>query len=176
MQDLASRFLESVRQEKLRWIHEFGRFIVAFGGIEFEVDVCLQRYLDTKGFEATIHKGFMSRANEALRVVETTVPDQSIRRRMVRALEQAKQLAPDRNLIAHNPLRMGVVEDENGALHFRPEIRPFRNNSRFLLFPDLQRLADRAEAVSDALADLLEADRLSRLGISPPPEFLHEDL
>src|SRR6266404_3768322 len=109
MQDLASRFLEAIRQEKLRWIHEFGRFIVAFGGIEFEIDVYLQCYLDTKVFEATIHKGFMSRANEALRVVETSVPDQSIRRRMVRTLERAKQLAPDRNLIAHNPLRMGVV-------------------------------------------------------------------
>jgi hypothetical protein len=110
----------------------------------------------------------MPRANEALRVVETSVPDQSIQRRMVRTLEQAKQLAPDRNMIAHNPLRMGVVADESGALHFRPEIRPFRNNSRFLLFPDLQRLADRAEAVSEALANLREADRLSRLGISAP--------
>ena len=162
MQDLASRFLEALRQEKLRWTQEFGRFIVAFGGIEFEVDVCLQRYSDTHVYEAIKHKGFIFRANQVLRIMETSVPDKAIRRRMALAIEQAKQLAPDRNLVAHNPLRMGVVEDETGKLRFRPEIRPFRNETKFLLFPDLQRLAGRAEAISDALSDLLEADRLSR--------------
>lgn len=71
-------------------------------------------------------------------------------RKLSDALKQAKELAPTRNLIAHNPLVLEIYELADGSLFHREVIASLHNERRIAL-PELRDFAAKADALSSDL-------------------------
>jgi hypothetical protein len=112
------------------------------------------------------HTDFKIRAAKAIQIVDlrlTAAPQ--IRKPLVNALNRAMALAPDRNLVAHNPVHLAIYDGDDGLLDFRLQIGSLRDRDSFVSLATLDEW--NAEA-SEIVAMLSEGLRQAESRLDPP--------
>ena len=131
-----------------RWRYEVGRLILAFGEIEFGICQCLVHIPATNQWEALKNEDLKVKANAAIEHTQASNLASSTKQRLIHALNSAMQMAKDRNLIAHNPLHLGIFTSEAGGVDFRLQVFSLRNPSIIMTIDQLSAVAERATAVA----------------------------
>jgi hypothetical protein len=138
------------------WAQQVGRFVIAFGEIEYSVCQTLVHVPEVNQFPTMKHREFKVRANAAIEHTNARVQDDVPRRALVRGLNEAIKLAESRNLIAHNPVRFAMYTDpDEQRIAFRMEIASLRDEAKLVTLPQMQALAEKAESVAAELDDAL---------------------
>jgi hypothetical protein len=110
--------------EMRAWRELVGRAILAFGEIEVISYRLLVGLPSERIFESVAHLPFARRVNLILQLLAAK-PGKG-RPELVKLLKEAKRLAETRNLVAHNPMAVGVYRDEaKDGFFLRSEVRHF---------------------------------------------------
>jgi hypothetical protein len=153
------------------WAQLVGRFVLAFGEIEWGVCQALVRVPERNQFPAMKRCEFKVRATAAIKHTNDRVQDDAVRRALVRAINEGIKLADSRNLIAHNPAQIAIYTDgDEEDPVFRMEIISMLDETKFVTQPQLQALAEKAESVA---AEMVNALRRVYAAINPlsPADF-----
>jgi hypothetical protein len=146
---------QSIKSERERWALLVGRLVLSFGDIEFHLLQCLVHVPAQNLYGQYRDKEFVAKANKAIEVLRgSTIKPQRVKK-LVSLVNKAIKCAKNRNLIAHNPLRLAIYSSGIGNLDFRPEIRSLRNQERFLTLPELEALASESEALAGQFYEAL---------------------
>jgi len=98
---------------------------------------------------------FKVKANAAIKQVQTSCSNENTKRQLVHALNEAIKLAVDRNMVAHNPLHLGMYTSDAGGIDFRLEVFSLRDSSIVMSLDKLSQIANTANELAGALHVLL---------------------
>jgi hypothetical protein len=101
--------------KEVQWRTAIGRFILSFGSIEWFTYHMLSELPTERIFESVMFLGFKQRLNLVIQLVQEKNLDDEITSRVIDLLNEAKELADTRNLIAHNPLLLNLFDDRVGV-------------------------------------------------------------
>ena len=134
------------RKHRDEWALQIGRFILAFGEIEYVVDQCLVHIPKQNAFHQVCKATFGVRADLARKETEKRLGPHSRRKRLLRALNNATRLANDyRHLIAHGAAHLAVYQDDEGRLDFEWSIMALRNQEKKINYKELFEAVNKAE-------------------------------
>ena len=122
-----------------------GRFVVAFGHIEWYTYELLVHLPTENIFPAVAHLGFKDRATLAIELLADSRFAGAPAKSLQRALRKAITLASTRNIVAHNPVMLSLYTNTDGEIDFRPEISPFRDPKKRLTLAEVRKLGRQAE-------------------------------
>lgn len=151
----------SVARDK--WAMAVGRAILAFGDVERVTHECLFGLLPRDAFACVARLRFPERADLVLALFRSGTASQERIQDLEKLLGQAKELAKVRNVIAHNPMEIGVYEDDAGRLHLKDEMARYRDATRVYSLADIEAYAQGAEHLSLDLREVAQSLR------KPPP-------
>ncbi len=97
--------------DSARWAPLIGRMFIAFGSIERTTHECIRNWAGE-----IVHKHFAktplsARIDLARDLAEAQDATEATKKAFVRSLLNAKNLAQNRNLVAHNPLCLVLLQD-----------------------------------------------------------------
>jgi hypothetical protein len=96
---------------------------------------------------------FKKRASEAIKAVEGRLAGGVPRSTLVNAINRAVQMARKRDVIAHNPMMLGIYTNDAGEFAFKLLISPLRNEEVTMTLQELVALADEAARLLNHLFD-----------------------
>jgi hypothetical protein len=140
----------SMRAHTDEWALQVGRFVMAFGEIEWMVCQTLV-HIPTENLYEKLRKEnpraeFNVLAKKAIECSQARGLLPELCRALVRSLNEAIKLAEHRNLVAHNPMHFSMYTDEHERqIGFRMEIVSLRNQDKSVTLEELARLAADAE-------------------------------
>jgi hypothetical protein len=129
------------------WAIAVGRVMIAFGSIEHVTLVCLKKIPRDAIYRSTSKLNLAPRITLLLEILSVHQGDSF--ETLINLLNEALCLAKTRNLIAHNPLTLGIYEEE-GNYSYRQEIIALHKDE-VLTLDDVQRCAHRAELLAGDL-------------------------
>lgn len=138
-------------RETEEWRSVVGKAIVCFGELEIVTYKCLAHIPSDKISETSSKLGFVRRVDLIVEILEGREPISEPVAAFVKLLKRAKELAPVRNDIAHNPVMLNVfVHKVTNDVAFEHCIATARGG-RFI---DLASAKEFAEEVETLAADL----------------------
>lgn len=137
---------------------------IAFGSIERTTHQCIRNWAGE-----IIHKHFAkaplsARIDLARDLAETQDATEATKKAFVRSLLNAKGLAQNRNLIAHNPLCLVLLQDSLD----RPFLEAIAHNtedSKFLSYEELVEIVERTEKCAEELVHNFVTFRVDKLDL-----------
>lgn len=149
--------------ESTNWAPLIGRLFIAFGSIERTTHECIREWAGD-----TIHKHFSGntlsrRINLAIDLTESQQATESTKSAFIGSLRLAKELLRTRNLVAHNPLCLVLLQDSLDD----PFIEAIAHCTKkdYLSLHNLVEIVQKVEQCSDELIHNFVAFRIERLGI-----------
>ena len=137
-------------QHRAEWQREIGRFLLAFGEVEWITYNLIVELPTERIFESVSRLRFTSRVDLILQLADQRKMPDETRSELRGLLTQAKGLSQNRNTIAHNPLFWSFFNGE-GGIEMRSTILPFDKPERQVTLERLAQLADQAQALSEEL-------------------------
>lgn len=152
-----------------RWAPLIGRLFIAFGGIERTTHECIREWAGER-----IHKHFAraplsSRIDLVCDLTEEQEASEAIKSVFVNSLLSAKKLAPNRNLVAHNPLCLVLLQDSPDD----PLLEAIAHSTeeKYLSFDELAKIVEEAEHCSDELSHNFVAFSVEKLDVEHLKQF-----
>ena len=148
--------------DSARWAPLIGRMFIAFGSIERTTHQCIHDWAGE-----TIHKHFArsplsSRIDLARDLTKSQDAKKATKEAFVDLLLTAKKLAESRNLVAHNPLCLVVLQDTLDN-PFLEAIAHNTDDSKLLSYEALVEIVRRTELCAEELVQNFVAFRLEKL-------------
>lgn len=144
------------------WAPLIGRLFIAFGYIEKATHACIREWAGE-----TIHKHvarfpLATRLALAADLAESRDSSESLKREFKAALSQARDLAKDRNLVAHNPLCLVLLQDGVDPCLIEA-IASNTSEDKHMSLRELEEIVEAAERCSDELLHRFVAFRVAKL-------------
>ena len=148
--------MNKIQIEIEEWQKLIGRAIIASGEIELVTYKCLT-FLPTENiFEVVADLPFSKRIDLICRLIEDKPLSKELRDNFLKLLNEGKEMAVTRNLIAHNPMQISVFENEiTGDMRAMPEIVARRKNKKLIRIKDMRKFTSEVERVSLGIHALL---------------------
>ena len=156
--------------DSARWAPLIGRMFIAFGSIEQTTHKCIRDWAGER-----IHKHFAkaplsARIDLARDLAEAQNTTEAIKQAFVRSLLNAKNLAQKRNLVAHNPLCLVLLQDELDS-PFLEAIAYSTDDSKFLSYEELAGIVEHTERCAEELIHNFVAFRVEKLDVESIKTF-----
>jgi len=156
--------------DSARWAPLIGRMFIAFGSIERTTHECIRNWAGER-----IHKHFAkaplsARIDLARDLAEAQDATEATKKAFVRSLLNAKDLAQNRNLVAHNPLCLVLLQDSLD----RPFLEAIAHNtddSKFLSYEALVEIVGRTERCAEELIHNFVTFRMEKLDVESLKSF-----
>jgi len=147
------------------WVPLIGRLFIAFGGIERTTHVCIREWAGD-----TIHKhfarsGLTARLALAADLADSSDASETMKHDFKAALLQARDLAKHRNLVAHNPLCLVLLQDGIGS-SFLDAIASNIDESKHMSLTELEGVVQSAERCAEELLHCFVAFRVAKLNFA----------
>ena len=141
--------------KEVQWRTAIGRFILSFGSIEWFTYNMLLVLPTERIFESVRFLGFKQRINLVIQLLQEKNIDDEIADKAIGLLNEAKELANTRNLIAHNPLLLNLFDDKVGV-DLQYQISKHGDIEVRLTIEELERQCQRVEILDTQLLGLRE--------------------
>jgi hypothetical protein len=140
-----------------QWAAAVGRFMLAFGHIEWTTYVCLVHLPIDRIFPVAKDLSFKARVDLIIHVLDDVRFSEPARKAVQAALRKAIELNAKRNIIAHNPVMLHLYQDDGGALETRFQMSPFNKPEKAVQLAELEGWALRAEYLAGELYEKTNA-------------------
>jgi hypothetical protein len=144
------------------WAPLIGRLFIAFGGIERTSHECIREWAGETIHKHVARSRLSTRLALAADLAESRDASNSMKQEFKAALSQARDLAKHRNLVAHNPLCLVLLQDGIDAA-FLEAIASKIDEDKHMSFGELEKVVIAAERCSDDLLQSFVAFRVARL-------------
>lgn len=141
--------------KQVEWRVAIGRFILGFGEIEWFTFHMLSELPTERILESTMKLRFGQRLDLVIQLLRQKNLDANLTERTISLLEQARELAETRNLIAHNPLFLNLLDDRVGV-DLQYQISKYGEAEARITIDDLQTRCKEIETVIEQLYTLRE--------------------
>jgi len=131
-----------------KWAAAIGQSFVAFGSIEHLTVTCLQEIPKDRIQKSVSSFKLGQRIDLILELLEAH--QGHVYEQLAAKLSRAKELLAIRNLIAHNPLVLGILHSDGGFTH-KEAIVSLRGGKRRIELPELQAFAAECEQLASEL-------------------------
>lgn len=131
-----------------QWAAAIGKSFVAFGSIEHLTVICLQE-IPKDRIQKSVRSFKLAQRIDLVRELLEAHPGQ-VYEDLSTKLGRAKELLVTRNLIAHNPLALGILHSDGGFTH-REAIVSLRDGTRRIELAELQAFAAECEQLASEL-------------------------
>lgn len=156
--------------DSTRWAPLIGRMFIAFGSIERTTHECIRDWAGE-----IIHKHFANAslsaridlARDLAEAQDATVGTQEA---FVRSLLNAKKLVQNRNLVAHNPLCLVLLQDSLDR-DFLEAVAHHTNDRKLLSYEALVEVVGRTERCAEELIHNFVAFRVEKLDVESLKTF-----
>ena len=136
------------------WATAIGRSFVAFGSIEHLTVTCLQEIPRDRIQKSVSSFRLGQRIDLILELLEAHPGEVYLR--LASKLSRAKEMLATRNLIAHNPLVLGILHSDGGFTH-KEAIVSLRRGQHRIELPEMQAFAVECEQLASELYVCTEA-------------------
>ena len=150
-----TRSAASIKKMNEQWSKAVGRAILAFGNIEWVTYQCLGLFPSDRIFESVVSLKFSSRVDLIVEILSGKNLPKKLFNKTKRLFKRAKDAAEVRNVLAHNPLRIGVYKDNDGKVVFRDEIQHYRKTNRVYDLKEVQHYGKVTERLEDEFMELI---------------------
>lgn len=106
---------EFFEENEAEWERAIGRFLIAFGRVEWFTYRLLLELPSERISHSLKHMGFRGRVSLIKELTPQRISDESLVEEIITALNQATAHAPMRNTIAHNPIDLSLFDSEAGV-------------------------------------------------------------
>jgi hypothetical protein len=137
--------------KEVLWRVSVGRFILAFASVEWFTFHMLSELPTERIFESVMSLPFERRLDLVTQLLQQKPLESALLGEANRALEQARQLAKTRNLIAHNPLLLNLFDDRVGV-DLEYQISKYGETEARLTIAELQELCAEVERLDATLS------------------------
>ncbi|MFT3763677.1 MAG: hypothetical protein QM761_13935 [Pseudoxanthomonas sp.] len=137
-----------------QWAAAIGQSFVAFGSIEHLTVICLQE-IPKDRIQKSVSSFKLGQRIDLVRELLEAHPGEAYEN-LAMKLARAKELLVTRNLIAHNPLVLGILHSDGGFTH-REAIVSLRDGKRRIELPELQAFAAECEQLASELHGCVKA-------------------
>ncbi|WP_296060749.1 hypothetical protein [uncultured Amphritea sp.] len=145
-----------------RWEPLIGRLFIAFGSIERTTHQCIRDWAGSNIHKHFVRAGLSVRIDLAIDLTAAQEASEATKDVYCKSLQQAKQLAKYRNLVAHNPLCLVLLQDElEGS--FLEAIAHSTDDNKFLSFDELLSIVEEAEQLAEDITHNFVAFRIEKL-------------
>jgi hypothetical protein len=144
------------------WVPLIGRLFIAFGGIERTTHECIRKWAGD-----TIHKHFArsplsARLALAADLAESRDASETMKQEFKDSLLQARDLARRRNLVAHNPLCLVLLQDGIES-YLLEAIASNMGKDEHMSLSELEEVVRAAEQCSAELSHRFSAFRVANI-------------
>lgn len=133
------------------WASAVGRFMLAFGSIEANINHMLQHWCSPHTYRFLIEMNLGPRIKFLRNAIDEHDLDDDARTILRQNLADVMTLAKTRNLIAHNPLVLALFEEGTEPV-FREVIFSALDQKKQVTLSGLLDLVDQVEALDDAIS------------------------
>ncbi|KAA0009967.1 hypothetical protein F0A17_18945 [Billgrantia pellis] len=137
-----------------KWAAAIGQSFVAFGSIEHLTVTCLQE-IPKDRIQRSVRSFKLGQRIDLIHELLEAHPGHAFEQ-LAAKLSRAKELLVTRNLIAHNPLVLGILHSDGGFTH-REAIVSLRGGNRRIELRELQAFAAECEQLASELHGCTEA-------------------
>lgn len=137
-----------------QWAAAIGQSFVAFGSIEHLTVICLQE-IPKDRIQKSVSSFKLGQRIDLVRELLEAHPGEAYEK-LAAKLARAKELLVTRNLIAHNPLVLGILHSDGGFTH-REAIVSMRDGKRRIELPELQAFSAECEQLASELHGCVKA-------------------
>lgn len=135
------------------WQQEIGRFLLAFGQIEWATYRLLIDLPTERIFETVCETRLSYRIRLILQIASQRNLPENLVARLEKTLSRVRELSGPRNTIAHNPIYWKLVDSELGV-DLGPRIIRFYKPEKEIGYKQLVAFADEAESLAHKLYSL----------------------
>ncbi|MCZ2078447.1 MAG: hypothetical protein LC130_26040 [Bryobacterales bacterium] len=147
-----------------QWAAAIGQSFVAFGSIEHLTVICLQE-IPKDRIQKSVSSFKLGQRIDLVRELLEAHPGEAFEKLSVK-LARAKELLVTRNLIAHNPLVLGILHSDGGFTH-KEAIVSLRDGTRRIELRELQAFAKECEQLASELHGCVKAAVATLRGGTP---------
>lgn len=156
--------------DSARWAPLIGRMFIAFGSIERTTHECIRNWAGEN-----IHKHFAktrlsARIDLAQDLAKSLNATEATKEAFCCSLRQAKALAQHRNLVAHNPLCLVLLQDCLDP-PFLEAIAHNTEGNKFLSYEQLTEIVENIERCAEELLHNFVAFRVEKLDVEALKNF-----
>jgi hypothetical protein len=152
------------------WAPLIGRLFIAFGGIERTTHECIREWAGETIHKHVARSRLSARLDLAADLAETRDASESMKRALKTALRQARDLAKHRNLIAHNPLCLVLLQEGINS-DLLEAIASSIDEEKHMSLGELEEIVETAERCSDDLLHCFVAFRVAKLDLESLRSF-----
>jgi len=146
-----------ISTEKLKqdWDSAIGRAILAFNNIEWLTLTFLQRLLSDDIFGSLVGFSFSKRVDLILNLIRSKKVVDDLLIEANDCFQEAKKLAETRNIIAHNPVRLGLYENKDKDAVLRLEVTHYRKKNKTVSLTDIHEYLQKIESLERKLLNII---------------------
>lgn len=145
-----------------RWEPLIGKLFIAFGGIERTTHECIREWAGEKIHKHFVRASLSARIELAIDLTESQEAKESTKEAFRKSLQQAKDLTKHRNLVAHNPLCLVLLQDKLDT-PFLEAISHNIDDNKFLSYGDLSFIVKKSGKVAEELLNNYVAFRVEKI-------------
>jgi hypothetical protein len=140
------------------WAPTIGRLFLAFGRIEHTTHECIREWAGETVHKHVARTRLAARIDLAIDLASARDALESTRRAFTQELTKARNLAKYRNLVAHNPLSLLILQD--GATPPLLEAIAASSSNQHLSLEELEEIVAATEQCAEALLHSFVAFRI----------------
>jgi len=146
------------------WVPLIGRLFIAFGGIERTTHECIREWAGETIHRHVARSRLSARLALAADLAESRDASETMKQEFKASLLQARDLAKHRNLVAHNPLCLVLLQDGIDSA-FLEAIASNIDEDKHMSLSELEGVVQAAERCSEELLHRFVAFRVAKLDI-----------
>lgn len=156
--------------DSARWAPLIGRMFIAFGSIERTTHECIRNWAGENIHKHFARASLSARIDLALDLAKFLDATEATKQAYCQSLVQAKTLVQHRNLVAHNPLSLVLLQDSLEQ-PFLEAIVHYTNDSKFMSYEELIEIVENTERCAEELLHNFMAFRVEKLDVESLKSF-----
>lgn len=144
------------------WAPLIGRLFIAFGGIERTTHECIREWAGETIHRHVARSSLSARLAPAADLAESRDASTSMKQGFKAALSQARDLSKHRNLVAHNPLCLVLLQGDIDSV-FLEAIASNTDDDKHMSLSELGDIVEAAERCSEDLLRSFVAFRVAKI-------------
>lgn len=153
-----------------RWEPLIGRLFIAFGSIERTTHMCIRDWAGENIHKHFARTGLPARIELAIDLTVSLAAAEATKNAFCKSLKQAKELAKKRNIVAHNPLCLVLLQDGLES-SFLEAIAHHTDDNKMLSYEDLLDIVEKSEKVAEELTHNFVAFRIEKMDFESLKSF-----
>jgi len=147
--------VEEISEINEEWSKAVGRAVLTFGNLEWVTYQCLGLFSTDKIFETVVSLNYAKRIDLILEILSGKKLEGKTFAKANELFSEAKAKAKIRNVFVHNPLGVGIYQDQEGNIQLKDEIRHYRESNKVYNLEDIQAFGKECEELELKIMELI---------------------